>query len=70
MNWTVPAGFGLFGVGAILALTQLWLGVLDPDTFVKAMITLGVLLALILAWGLVLRERRDAARLKDKSRLD
>ena len=70
MNWTIPAGFGLFLVGAIVALFQLWLRVLDPETFMKTMITLGVLLALVVAWELVLRERRDAARLKDKSRLD
>lgn len=69
MNWTIPAGFGLFLVGAIVALFQLWLRVLDPETFMKTMITLGVLLAVVVAWGLVLRERRDAARLKDKSRL-
>jgi hypothetical protein len=70
MNWTVPAGFGLFLAGATVALTQLWLRVLDPETFAKVMITFGVLLALVVAWGLVLRERRDAAKLKDKNRLD
>lgn len=70
MNWTVPAGFGLLLLGAAVALVQLWLRVLDPETFVKLMITFGVLLALVVAWGLVLRERRDAARLRDKSKLD
>lgn len=70
MNWTVPAAFGLFVTGAVIALLQLWTRLFDPDIFVKMMITLGVILALLIAWSLVLRERRDGARLHDKSRLD
>jgi len=59
MNWTVPTGFGLFLIGAGAALAQLWLRVWDPETFVKVMITLGVLLAVVVAWRLVQRERKD-----------
>jgi tryptophan-rich sensory protein len=70
MNWTVPVAFGLFLTGAVVALLQLWLRFLDPETFVKTMITFGVVLAIVVAWNLVLRERRDMARLRDKSKLD
>lgn len=70
MTWTIRAAFGLVVAGAAMALLQLWLGLFDPDVFAKTMITFGVLLALVVAWNLVLRERRDLARLRDKSKLD
>ena len=70
MNWTVPTGFGLFLIGAGAALAQLWLRVWDPETFVKVMITLGVLLAVVVAWHLVQRERKDSARTRDLSKLE
>ena len=70
MNWTVPAGFGLFLIGAAAVLAQLWLRVWDPETFAKVMITLAVLLAVVLAWHLVQRERRDSARRRDLNRLE
>ena len=55
--------------GAAVALAQLWLRFWDPETFAKVMITLGVLLAVVIAWNLVQRESRDSARLRDKSKL-
>ena len=70
MNWTVPAGFGLFLIGAAALLAQLWLRVWDPETFVKLMITLGVLLAVVIAWHLVQRERKDSARTRDLNKLE
>ena len=69
MNWTVPAGFGLFLLAAAAALAQLWLRLWDPETFAKVMITIGVLFAVVIAWSLVQRERRDSASLRDKSKL-
>ena len=51
MTWTIRAAFGLVVAGAVIALLQLWLGLFDPDVFVKTMITFGVLLALIVAWN-------------------
>ena len=69
MNWTIPAGFGLFLLGAAAFLAQLWLRLWDPETFAKVMITIGVLFAVVIAWSLVQRERRDSARLRDKSKL-
>jgi hypothetical protein len=59
MNWTVPTCFG-----------QLWLRVWDPETFIKVMITLGVLLAVVTAWHLVQRERKDNARTRDLNKLE
>ena len=69
MNWTVPAGFGLVLAGAAAGLAQLWLRVWDPETFMKLMITLGVLLAVVLAWYLLMREKRDSETMRDKGRL-
>ncbi len=69
MNWTVTAGFGLFLLGAAAALAQLWLRLWDPETFVKVMITIGLLFGVVIAWNLVQREKRDSARLRDKSKL-
>jgi hypothetical protein len=70
VNWTVRAAFGLFLAAAAILVAQLWSHFLDPDTFVRTMITLGVAFAVVIAWNLVLRERRDSARLRDKNRLD
>ena len=69
MNWTVPTAFALFLVGAAIGLGQLWLRLWAPDTFMKIMITVGVLLAVVVAWNLVVRERRDNAKTRDRSRL-
>ena len=69
MNWTVPVGFGLFLAGAAAGLAQLWLRIWDPETFMKLTITLGVLLAVVLAWHLAVREKRDSERIRDKSKL-
>jgi hypothetical protein len=64
MGWTVPAAFGLSLAASAIGLAQLWLRLWEAETFGKLMVTAGVLLAVTLAWGLVLRERRemDAAR--------
>src|SRR6516164_8033083 len=69
MNWTIPAGFGLFLAAAAAGLAQLWLKVWDPQTFIKLMITLGVLFAIVLAWHLVVREKRDSERIRDRNKL-
>jgi len=70
MNWAVPVGFALFLVGAALGLAQLWLCLWAPETFFKLMTTVGVLLMIVLAWNLVLRETRDAAKLRNRRELD
>ena len=70
MSWTLAASFGLFVAGAAAGLAQLWLRLWDPETFVKLMITDGVLIAVVVAWRLLQREWRDTERLRDRSRLD
>jgi hypothetical protein len=70
MNWTVPASFGLFLIGAAAGLAQLWLRVWDPETFIKVMITLAVLLSVVIAWHLVQRERKDSAKTRDLNKLE
>jgi hypothetical protein len=69
MSWTAPLGFALFLAAAAVGLAQLWLGLFSPEAFVKLMITIGVLLAIDVAWSLLLRERRDTAKVRDKNRL-
>ena len=70
MNWTVPAGFALFLIGAVIGLAQLWLRLWEPETFVKLMITVGVLLATVIVWNLVSREKRGSAKIRDTKKLD
>ena len=70
MSWTAPLGFALFLVGAALGLAQLWLRPWDSATFVKLLITIGVLLAVDVAWHLIVRERRDSERMRDKGKLE
>jgi hypothetical protein len=70
MNWTVPVGFGLFLAGAAAGLAQLWLRLWAPETFMKLMITLGVLLAVVLAWSLAVREKRESERIRGRSKLE
>jgi len=69
MNWTVPTGFGLFLIGAVIGLAQLWLRLWEPETFVKLMITVGVLLAIVIVWNLVVREKRESAKIRDSKKL-
>jgi hypothetical protein len=68
MNGTLGAAFALFLAGAAALLAQLWLRIWDPETFIKLMITDGVLLVVVVAWGVIQREKRDTARLRDKNR--
>jgi uncharacterized membrane protein YcjF (UPF0283 family) len=69
MNGTLGAVFALFLAGAAMALAQLWLRLWAPETFIKLMITDGVLLVVVLVWGVIQRERRETARLRDRNRL-
>jgi hypothetical protein len=69
MNWTVPTGFGLFLIGAVIGLAQLWLRLWEPEAFVKLMITVGVLLAIVIVWNLVVREKRESAKIRDSKNL-
>ena len=66
MRWTIPAAFGLFVAGAAVSLAQLWLRLFDAETFTKLIVTIGILFGLVIAWGLVLRERRDSAAARNR----
>jgi hypothetical protein len=57
------AGFALALIGAGLFLAQLWLQPFLPETFFKLIVTDGVLLAIAVAAGFFLKERREAERL-------
>ncbi len=70
MSAAAFAAFALFVAGAALALAQIWLAPLLPETFSKALVTLAILLALVVAWALLQRERRDNARLRDPKQRD
>jgi membrane protein implicated in regulation of membrane protease activity len=70
MSWTLAAGFGLFLAGAAAVLAQLWLQPCAPETFAKIMITDGILLAVVVVWHMIQRERRDTAQLRERKRLD
>jgi len=70
MNWTIPVGFALFLIGAALLLTQLWLCAWAPETFLRLMATIGILMAVVVARHFVLRETRDTARLRSRHDLD
>ena len=62
MSPAVLSGFALFLIGAALFLAQLWAQPWSPETFLKLMVTDGVLLAIVIVGGFVLRERRATER--------
>jgi hypothetical protein len=66
MRWTVPTAFGLFVAAAAVGLAQLWLRLFDAETFTKLIATIGILFTLVLAWGLVIRERRESATTRNR----
>ena len=70
MSPTVLVGFALFLIGAALFLAQLWAQPWSPETFLKLLITDGVLLAITIAGGFVMRERRESERLRNRKDLD
>ena len=70
MSAGVMAGFALVLAGAALFLAQLWLEPWSPQTFIKLMATVGVLLAIAIAATFVLRERSETARLRNRRDLD
>ena len=70
MSAGLLAGFALVALGAAGLLAQVWGPVWSPETFVKLMLTDGVLLALVIAATFIARERRETARLRERKRLD
>ncbi|MGD0640549.1 MAG: hypothetical protein ABSC22_07360 [Roseiarcus sp.] len=69
MSAPIALGFGLFLAGVLLGLAQLWFQVWTPETFLKIAITDGALLAIVLVWNFVVREKRDFDRIRKDDRL-
>ncbi len=69
MTRPIALGFGLFLVGALLGLAQLWLEVWTPETFFKIMVTDGAALAIVVVWNFVVREKRDYKKIRGDDRL-
>jgi len=70
MSPAVLAGFALFLIGAALFLAQLWAQPWSPETFLKLMATDGVLLAIVIVGGFIIRERRASDSLRNRKELD
>jgi len=70
VNASLAVGFGLFLLGVAFGLAQLWLQIWTPETFLKLAVTDGALVVVALAWGFVVRERRESERLRKDKRLD
>ena len=69
MSPPVAFAFGLFLIGIALGLAQLWGQVFAPETFLKLAITDGALFVVIVAWMVIVRERRESERLRKDRRL-
>ena len=70
MSAAAAIAFGLFIVGVVGGLAQLWLQIWSLDTFTKLAITDGALIVVALAWHFVAAERRANERLSRDKRLD
>jgi hypothetical protein len=69
MSPPVAFAFGLFLIGIALGLAQLWGQVFAPETFLKLAITDGALFVVVVAWMVIVRERRESERLRKDRRL-
>jgi len=69
MKVTAAIALGLFHVGVLIGLAQLWFRPWTPETFLKILITDGALLAVVLTWNFLINERRDYEKTRDGERL-
>jgi uncharacterized membrane protein len=69
MSPPIAFAFGLFLIGVALGLAQLWGQVFAPETFLKLAITDGALFVVVVAWMVIVRERRESERLRKDRRL-
>jgi hypothetical protein len=69
MSPPIAFAFGLFLIGVALGLAQLWGQVFAPETFLKLAIADGALFVVIVAWMVIVRERRESERLRKDRRL-
>jgi uncharacterized membrane protein YciS (DUF1049 family) len=70
MKPAVLVGFALFLIGAALFLAQLWAQPFAPETFLKLIVTDGVLLGVLIVGAFLLRERAASERLRRGKDLD
>jgi len=70
MRALISICFGLFILGVLIGLAQLWFAVWTADTFVKLVITDGAALAIVLAWSVFARERRDFDNIRRGGKLE
>lgn len=61
---------GLFVIGAILSLTQLWFALLSFEIFIKLIITLTVLFIIVLGVTLVKNEYIEEKKMRKSGHLD
>ena len=69
MKLTALMALALFHVGVLIGLAELWFRPWDPETFLKILITDGALLAVVLTWNFLIREKRDYEKIRDGERL-
>jgi hypothetical protein len=65
MRRSAKISLGLFLVGALIGLAQLWLSLWSAEIFMKIVVTLGVLLVVSLVFSFVAKENEESKRLKD-----
>ena len=70
MKAAVSICFGLFILGVLIGLAQLWFTPWTVDTFAKLLITDGAALAIVLAWSIFARERRDMENIRRGGKLE
>ncbi len=62
--------FGLFLVGVILALVELWFPMPQPELFAKLIITDGIFFAVAFVWAFLVREGKATDRVNNQRGLD
>jgi hypothetical protein len=70
MKFTLVGGVGLFIAAVAVALAQLWLTPWSPEVFIKIEITIGCMLAVLVAIWFTRREYKDFKRQEVNPALD
>jgi hypothetical protein len=70
MKFTLVGGVALFVAAVVVALAQLWLTVWSAAVFVKIEITIGAMLAVLIAIWFTRKEYKDYKRQETDSALD
>jgi hypothetical protein len=70
MKFTLVGGVALFIAAVIVALAQLWLTAWSAAVFIKIEITIGAMLAVLIAIWFTRKEYKDYKRQETNSALD